>query len=471
MYVFSHLSAEFADRLLFKNISVSAKKGKLYCLTGPNGSGKTTLLKKIRDLALTQSIRSLYFEQKVQTESGGKKSPGEQRYAGLMQLLHNEDDFEILLLDEPGNHLDSKAVENLFSVLSRMKAAVFLVTHDRRFLKRADFIYHLEDGKLEAYGESYESYREQRNLILEAQNRKVETFSRSIKKNRKVLHSEKEKQRKRTQKAEKDNRGQRNAAALIGFNRERADKTKSRVETVHKRKLQKSEQELQSSLSELRGQGRNFQLSLNESGSPARKRKLIEAQNFTIIYSGDELFQRLSFSLFSGEGVAVSGNNGSGKSSLLRFIADKAEKASGADLEYSGEVFSGVKKVFFLRQEHQIPENEKVIDYHLDFLDSFSEGEIRQKLSHAGFSGESVFQLVSDLSGGELVRLQLSRAMISGADLLLLDEPTNDLDEKARIQLLYFLKESKISYIIATHDFEFIEELSPDLHIHLKRAL
>ncbi len=466
MISFTGLSASTDDQPLFENICITLDKGLLTCLTGPNGSGKTTLMDLISEQALHTGLNVQYLTQK-QNETG-LYSPGELRSKHVFQALSDACDYDLLLLDEPGNHMDRENSERFIRELRRLsRIPVLIITHERRLLRRANQILHLEKGNLEKYGGDYDLYRRQRSEHILARKNDVDAADKRAREAKRKLEKSIERQSKRQKHAEKLNKTQKNPKALVNACRNRADKTKARLENSHNRLKGIACQKSIEAQQELISEGRRFFIRLK---SPKNLRSvpviaLHELNPRIPDHKGKKPFRYLfntglSFQLDSRERLAVTGRNGSGKTTLLNVIA-------GLHKEYTGQIVCGVQNLYYMRQIFTVQPLERVIDFHLNYISNFSEGELRIMLAVAGFTGESVFKRTDTLSGGEYCRLQLARASVANAEMLLLDEPTNDLDELARSELVKILKDTKIPYIIVSHDEEFLDELEISNRIRL----
>lgn len=467
--------------LLFSDIKITLEPGMLPCLTGPNGSGKSTLLHLIKEQAEQTGLECLFLNQKTphpgEVSWMGKNlnhpgSPGEIRAKELFSLLDQAGEADLILLDEPGNHLDQNAHEKFLFKLGRIDLPMLIVSHDRRLLSFADRIYHLDEGILEQYTGGFEDYKKNRHVQLNAKQQRLEHTLKQKKSAERKLQSSLERQSHRQSQAIRSNVGQKNPLSLIHARQNRADRTRARLEKTHQRLVKNAKNAEQQHREERLSEGRAFKLYWKQTDDRNKKRSkgpILSLRDVWPLFPGptrNEISSKMdretgvSFQLFSGGRLAILGKNGSGKSSLLNIIADEHKS-------FRGELQRGNIRIYYHRQVFDTPADERVCDFHFGFLDHVSEGELRTALAAAGFTGDDVFRSVHSLSGGEWCRLNLSRAAISQADLLLLDEPTNDLDEISRNELREVLETTGCAFILVTHDDEFLEELKIDSRIEL----
>lgn len=458
MHSFTSLSASYSDVELFKNLNISLDDGKITCLTGPNGSGKTTLMNLILHEAALQGLTVFSIEQSL--ESILDRSPGQWQARRLFDRLKNAWNADLLLLDEPGNHLDDPSYKRFIMELKRISVPLLIITHDRRLLREAGRILHLEDGRLEVYGGDYDLYLEERNRQRESKKHKAEFADRQAKVAKRKLKTALERQSHRTADAEKWSKTQKIPLSLLHKYQERAEKTEARLENSHNRLKADAEAKAKAAKEAVLPDGRPFQIEL-ESSTRTKSSIVFLLRDVNPEVNGRLLWKRgLSLQVGRNEHIAIVGKNGSGKTTLLDLIYGEHEL-------YSGECQIFTKKVYYHRQRSAETNEERVMDFQEETWERYSEGEIRIQLARAGFTGQSVFRRVRELSGGELCRLNLVRASLYSAELMLMDEPTNDLDGRARDELLRTLKESAVSFVIVTHDLEFLEELGVDHRVDL----
>jgi len=338
-------------------------------------------------------------------------SGGQRMRAQLARLLLEAPD--LLLLDEPSNHLDLEALEWLEDFLQKYTKAVIVVSHDRYFLDRfAEKIWELADQRLYQYKGNFTAYEAQRRERV-AQARK-----------------QAEKQQEEIEKLQ---------AFIDRFGAgTRAAQAKSRARKLEKLQPVSLSREPETMEFRFRPQ--------RTSGV-----KVVEFTNITKAYNRVVLDQ-VSGAIRRGERIALLGPNGSGKSTLLKILAGR--------LDYTGEIKWGVNvDVGYFSQDLEFEHNETVLHelyltYDLDY------GQLRSVLARFLFKGDQVFQPVSVLSGGERNRLLLAKLFLAAPNFLLLDEPTNHLDIYARSALAEALSEFTGTMLFVTHDRYLVDLLA-----------
>ena len=321
------------------------------------------------------------FDKPVDTLSGGQKTR-----VALGKLLLSSPD--IMLLDEPTNHLDLNSIEWLENYLLNYRGAVIVVAHDRYFLNKVvSKVVEIDQGHVMTFPGDYNAYSVQKQQLRESQLKAWMNQQAQIRHQEEVI------------------------AKLKSFNREKSIKrAESREKMLDKiERLEKPSEERS-----------DMHLSLTpriESG-----KDVLSAEHLSKAFEFP-LFDDLELSIRRGEKVALIGNNGTGKSTLLKILIG----AMDAD---SGSVRLGAKvHIGYYDQEHQILHPDKTLfDELQDAYPSLNNTQIRDTLAAFLFTGDDVFKLVSDLSGGERGRLSLAKLMLSEANFLILDEPTNHLD-------------------------------------------
>lgn len=363
------------------------------------------------------SIRPL-LDQSFQSLSGGEKTK-----IGLAQLLLKQPD--LLLLDEPTNHLDLMSVEWLGQFLKEYKGTVVMVSHDRYFLddvvtKMLD----LEDGEITSYIGNYSVFvkeKEERFLkefqAYEEQQKKIKKMKEAIKRLREWAN-----------RANPPNEGLHKRAR----NMERA---LERMEKLDRPILNRKKMNLEMEVADRSGKDVVVMKAVNKS------------------FGEQVLFQDANLHIQFRERVAMVGENGTGKSTLIKMLLGQEQVDSG-ELKLGSNV-----KVGYLSQ-HIFPDkkDETVIELFRDEI-KVTEGEARHILARFLFYGHSVFRKVSQLSGGEKMRLRLAQMMYQDLNFLILDEPTNHLDIESREVLEEALEEFNGTILAVSHDRYFLDKL------------
>ena len=352
------------------------------------------------------------FDRKINTLSGGQKTR-----VFLAKLLLEEPD--IILLDEPTNHLDLRSIEWLESYLLNYKGAVIIVSHDRYFLdKIVSKVIDIENGNVQMYLGNYTDFSNKKQMLLDAKMKEYLNQQQEIKHQEAVI------------------------TKLKQFNREKSIK---RAESRQKQ-LEKIERvEAPQTYSE------NMRLSLDISKESGKD--VLTVQNLSKSFDHKKLFWDINFEIKRGERVAIIGDNGTGKTTLLKIINGLLEPDTG-EVIYGSNV-----SVAYYDQEHQVLHMDKTLfDELSDTYTEMTNTQIRNILAAFLFTGEDVYKKIADLSGGERGRVSLVKLMLSKANFLLLDEPTNHLDIVSKDVLENALTNFPGTVCYVSHDRYFINK-------------
>lgn len=343
-------------------------------------------------------------------------SGGWQMRIALAKLLLREP--TILMLDEPTNHLDIESLEWLENYLREYRGSVVLVSHDRRFLDNlVGRTIEVSMGRVTDYKGNYSRYLKEKA------------------------------ERKKIQRASYENQQDRIRATMRFVERFRYKATKARQVQSRLKMIEK--------LDLVEPDDEEKRISFDFPAPPAPGRVLIKIENLTKAYGENVVFEGLSFRIERGDRIAFLGVNGAGKSTLARIIA-------GIEPFGPGRLVRGHKVIISYYAQNQAEEldPDKTV---LQTIEEAAAGEVRTRLrTLLGcflFTGDDVFKTVSVLSGGEKSRLALARMLITPANLLVLDEPTNHLDMRSKRVLQEALEHFEGSYVIVSHDRDFLEPL------------
>lgn len=351
---------------------------------------------------------------KIDQFSGGQRT----KIAFLKLLLSKPD---ILLLDEPTNHLDITAIEWLENYLRNYTKSVVIVSHDRMFLDRiVNKVYEIEYATMTEYVGNYTEFEKQKRINYEKQLKDYEYQQAEIKRLQAIA------------------------------DRFRYKPTKAKMALSKLKKIEQMQIIEEPNKYDLKTFHINFNIKM-ESGKSVLTVKDLEIGH-------DKPIQKVSFNLYKGQKLAIIGENGIGKSTLLKTLNGNIPKIGGV-FEYGYHVD---KQYFDQQIEFKNPEK-TVFD---DFYETFPElttTQIRTILGTFLFSGEDVFKKIKVLSGGERARLQLCKIFKKGPNLLLLDEPTNHMDIIGKESLENILKEYKGTLIFVSHDRYFVNKIADSL--------
>jgi len=355
-------------------------------------------------------------KRKFNTLSGGEKTK-----IILGKVLLEEPD--ILLLDEPTNHLDMSSVEWLQTYLAEYKGAVMLISHDRYFLDSiAEKIIEITPNEAQIYYGNYSYY------VVEKERRFLEAYKHYKNQQRKINAMEDQIKRYR----------------IWGKSRD-SDKMYKRAKELEKR-LEKMDRLERPKLN-------SRKIRLNAEGVNRSGFKVVTLENISKSYN-KKLFQNINLEIYYGDSVGLIGDNGTGKTTLLRII-------EGSENPDKGEIKLGARvKVGYLRQEEEFENTSMdLVEYYHRELD-ITLSEARNQLAKVLFTGDDVFKTLDVLSGGEKTRLKLGILLYRKVNLLILDEPTNHLDIDSREILEETLTEFDGTILFVSHDRYFINKLA-----------
>ncbi len=366
------------------------------------------------------AIRKFGFTEQDKNKKINEFSGGQKTKIAFLKLLLSKPD--VLLLDEPTNHLDISTIEWLEIYLRNYPKAVVIVSHDRMFLdKIVNKVYEIEYASITEYTGNYSSFENQKRINYEKQLKDYEYQQKEIKR----------------------------LQAIADRFRYKPSKAKMALS-----KLKKIEQMTiieEPNKYDLRTFHTDFNIPV-ESGD-----LVLSASKLQIGYDNIPLAD-VTFNLYKGQKLAIIGENGKGKSTLLKTLMGYIPKISG---EY--EFGYHVKKEYFDQQMDSLDPNATIYDdFSKDFPD-LTTTKIRQLLGTFLFSGDDVFKGIKVLSGGEKVRLQLCKIFKKEANVLLLDEPTNHMDIVGKESLENILKEYKGTLIFVSHDRYFVNKIADSI--------
>ena len=372
---------------------------------------ETQLNKVSNGLAISQDMRNQLFS----SLSGGEKTR-----VNLARLIL--EDTDILLLDEPTNHLDLRATEWLEEYLDKYKGTVLAISHDRWFLDRVvKRVIEIQEGKAEFYEGNYSFY------VVEKEHRYQEKLKQYEKEQAKIEQLEKAAEQLRVW-------------AYSGN-----DKTFKRAQSMEKRieRLRTTDKPTRERRLDMKFGEREF-----------RGDEVLTIKELKKSFDGRTLFDHVNLEVVGGERIALLGDNGTGKSTLLKILLKEEEPDSGK-LRMGPTV-----KVGYLPQIIHFDKPERNLVDTMLYAQNCTTQTARNRLAAFNFRGEDVFKPVSALSGGEQSRLRLCMLMDEKINLLILDEPTNHLDIASREWIEDAVSEYEGNLLFVSHDRYFIKQFA-----------
>lgn len=352
------------------------------------------------------------FNKTVNTLSGGQKTR-----VSLGRLLLSKPD--IILLDEPTNHLDMESIAWLETYLRAYSGAVIIVAHDRYFLNRVvGKIVELEQGRCSVYQGNYTAYSEKKAMIRAARMKAYLNQQQEIRHQEEVI------------------------AKLKSFNREKSIKrAESREKMLDKIELLEKPAEI------------NDEMKISLEPNILSGNDVLTVRDLAKSFGSQRLFEHLDFDIKRGERVAVIGNNGTGKTTILKLINEMLPADAGT-ITLGSKVHIG-----YYDQEHHVLNMENTLFEEVqDAYPNLTNTQVRNILAAFLFTGDDVFKRIGDISGGERGRVSLAKLMLSEANFLILDEPTNHLDITSKEILEQALNNYTGTVLYVSHDRYFINQ-------------
>ena len=382
-----------------------------------NYMGGYSYQSELRGVLTSMAFGEDMYDKKISTLSGGEKT----RLALAVLLLQKPD---ILFLDEPTNHLDIGTLKWLEQYLKGYKGTIVIVSHDRYFLdETVTRIFEIENKKLSIYEGNYSFYAGERRARREAEMRRYEKQHKEILRQEEMIRRFKQRGTEKLAKRAASREKRLDAMEII--DRPDSDHAKMKI-SFHQNFQSGKDVLLAEDLSKAFGYGQNRV----------------------------QLFEGASLDVKRGERVCIVGDNGVGKTTLLRILMGDLPPGTGRI-----RIGYNVQFGYYDQGQLLLGEDNDVIGELQDAYHLYSEGELRNILGRFLFRGEDVFLRVGDLSGGEKARLSLLKLMMSGANTLILDEPTNHLDIESKEIFEEALLEFPGTSIIVSHDRYFLNRI------------
>lgn len=352
------------------------------------------------------------FDKKIETLSGGQKT----RVFLSKILISNPD---IILLDEPTNHLDLNSIAWLEVFLSNYKGSVIVISHDRYFLdKIVTKVIEIDNCHCRTYAGNYSDYAYKKEQLRDAMLKQYYNYEREVKHQEQVIEK------------------------LKSFNREKSIK-----------RAESREKQLSKMAIVEKPVFTDDKMRLRLTPDTVSGNDVLTVKNLGKSFDTNKLFEDLSFEIKRGEKVSIIGNNGTGKTTILKIINQIIPSDNG-EIKLGSNVTIG-----YYDQEHNVLHMDKTIfDEISDDYPDMTNTKIRNVLAAFLFTGDDVYKYIRDLSGGERGRVSLAKLMLSNANFLILDEPTNHLDIISKEILENAINSYEGTILYVSHDRYFINK-------------
>jgi ATPase subunit of ABC transporter with duplicated ATPase domains len=504
--------------LLFQDIHLAVNSGEKIALVGNNGTGKSTLLKMIagellpsggtvtsgsipyyipqhfgqfNELTIAQALRienqlaalqrilngdvsetnleilgedwaleerckaallqwkleGRDLSQQMKTLSGGQKT--KVFLAGI--AIHQP---QIVLMDEPSNHLDAGAREALYQFIQTTSSTLIVVSHDRKLLNLLPTVCQLDADGITVYGGNYDFYREQKSIERNALNGDVKTTEKALRKAKETERASMERQQKLNARGKKKQEKAGMPTIFMNTLRNNAEKSTAKLKGAHTEKIETLSSQLNELRKELPGLDQ-MKLVLSDASLHTGK-MLIAASEINFRYEEQNLWQSsLGFEIRSGERIVIKGGNGSGKTTLIKLLLGELQPTTGS-------INRTITNAVYIDQDYSIIDNSATVYEQAQCFNTnaLQEHEVKIHLSRFLFTKEDWDKPCAVLSGGEKMRLILCCLVVSNhaPDLIVLDEPTNNLDIQNIEILTAAIHSYKGTLIVVSHDQSFLGE-------------
>lgn len=463
-YYIPQVFGQFNDSSLAQALGVAKKLAALQAiLEGDMSEANLDLLQDDWTIeercyeALQQwQLTGVDLNQSMATLSGGQKT--KVFLAGIS--IHQPD---LVLLDEPSNHLDREGRMLLYRYIQNTDNALIVVSHDRTLLNLLDMTYELSKQGITVYGGNYDFYAEQKQMASAALEQDVKSKEKALRKAKEKERETKERQQKLDARGKKKQEKSGVARIMMNTLRNNAEQSTAKIKGVHTEKISSIAQELQelrSSLPDL------DQMQFGFGTSSLHKGKILfTGTNINYAYKDQYIWiANLDLQITSGDRIAIAGNNGSGKTSLIRIITGQLEPQKGT-------VYRAENRWIYVDQDYSLINPKlKVHEQAQAFNDAaLAEHEVKIRLNRFLFSKAYWDKPCSALSGGERMRLMLCCVTLSqqAPDMIILDEPTNNLDIDSMAMLTQAINVYKGTLIVVSHDARFLEDIKVGSFVQL----
>lgn len=464
-----NIRKSFGNKDLFEIEELSAYVGDKIAIVGPNGTGKTTLLKIINGDLLPDNgrvQRETDFNYFAQIENTGEsvsdemdfkllshfKVPDNDNLSGgeetKMRLTETLSNYKLgLLLDEPTTHLDQTGAGLLIEELEYYYGTLIFISHNRYFINEtATKIWEIDNGEINIYHGNYDDYKEQKeleNLTLENRHKNITDEKKRLENAAKKQHAYAEKvgqyDKKKAKTTDPGHRGQSKPKDIVQKNAFKKVKAiENRLNQLDKIDLPAEQMDLKFPVARTEIIHNNFP---------------IITQGLTVRRGDKLLLDDIGFQFEFGKKIAITGDNGSGKSSLLTEIINYNDAL---------EISPKINIATYEQMDYKFDDETPIIKYLMKHTE-FEEPMVRSILFRIGFTQSEVTKSLNKVSGGEATRISLALLFVKPSNVIVLDEPTNFIDLKTIEALESFINAYQGMVIVTSHDHEFISRVADEV--------
>lgn len=487
---------ETQQKTLFKNVSLSVARGDRIGLVGKNGEGKTTLLKILAggleptkgSINITERTYYLpqlefsFFERKetvssflkdqeiewplvraslaklfkatsitenreIRTLSGGE-------LAKLLIAISYTANPDLLLLDEPTNHLDIGGLEVLKKFLLKFNGAFIVVSHDPLFFDHVtNTTWEIEDEALSVFGGNYSYYLQEKERAEEGRKRSLEAAKKEVKSMRKAIEAREKRSARAVRAGRKAKLEPSYDKMAVNSMRDMSEAGTGRLKKQQDKEMKKRKERVQD-LTKLRGKTTHLDLSVFGDTS---RRTLISTKDTSLEIDGEKLLSDINIRIKFGDRIAITGQNGSGKSLLVKSLIGEESCMSKEDVRRA----EALQAIYFDQKYNIVDPEKSLIDNIVSINPHLGREEIYRQLGQFQFVHEiDIKKRAGLLSGGETARLALAMVTAQPIDLLILDEPTNNLDIETLDIIADALEKFPGALIVISHNIDFLSKLN-----------
>ncbi len=457
-YYIPQIFGQYDHLTVAEALQIDQKLKALYEILNGNISEKNydllnddwTIEERCSDALNDWQLSGLDLSQKIETLSGGQKT--KIFLAGISIHLP-----ELVLLDEPSNHLDISGRQCLYDFIENTKCTLLVVSHDRKLLNHLNMVCELTKHGITVYGGNYDFYKEQKQIKLDALSQDIQSKEKALKKAKEKERETIERRQKLDARAKKDLSKAGLPKIVANTWRNSAEKSTAKIEGTHSEKTGNISQELQELRSSL-PEADKMKFGFDHSGLHQGK-ILFTATDINFSYGNDKYVwnEPLSLRITSGERIAIKGTNGSGKTTLVNIIL-------GNLIPQTGIAIVTESRSVYIDQDYSLINNKLTIYEQAAYFNTsaLQEHEVKIRLHRFLFTKDAWDKPCATLSGGERMRLMICCLNIAdkSPDIIVLDEPTNNLDIQNIEILTNAIDEYQGTLLVISHDETFLEQIN-----------